>query len=232
MSVDEALLARLPEAPPTLRFYSWVEPSLSLGYRQPAPAWQERAEELGLQVVRRITGGGTVLHAGDLTYAVAAPRSCPELPGDLLGSCEWIREVLLTGLRSIGVEAQASRAREGAERLDLCFAGATGLEIELDRAKWVGSAQRRTRRGFLQHGSIRLSDDSALYAALPGECPAWPRGSAKLELVEVREALCRAFSRALGGRLELGSLAELDLNVATTRHAARLRDCLAVPPLP
>ena len=232
MCVDEALLARVPEAPPTLRFYSWAEPSLSLGYRQPAPAWRERAEELGLQLVRRITGGGTVLHAGDLTYALAAPRSCPELPADLRGSCEWIREVLLSGLRSIGVRAQASPTARGAERLDLCFAGATGLEIELDRAKWVGSAQRRTRTGYLQHGSIRLSDDSALYAALLGERLHWPRESAKLELAEVREALCRAFARALGGRLELGSLAEPDLNLARIRHATRLRDCLAVPPLP
>ncbi len=232
MSVDEALLARVPEAPATLRFYTWAEPSLSLGYRQPAPAWLPRAEELGLQRVRRITGGGTVLHAGDLTYAVAAPHSAAALPVDLRGSYQWIQEVLLAGLRSAGLQAQASQATNRADRWGVCFAAATGLEIELNRAKLVGSAQRRTRWGLLQHGSIRLSDDSALYESLLGESLAWSHGLARLIPAEVQDALCGAFRDALGGRLELGSLAEPELDVARQRYATRRRDCLAVPSLP
>lgn len=231
MSLDEALLECALEQPPTLRFYTWSEPSVSLGYRQAAPAWLERCERLSVPVVRRVSGGGAVLHAGDLTYAVITPLSVRELPGDLRGSYEWIRNVLVDGLRAAGLDVQPSRAETGAERLALCFAGATGLEIELERVKLVGSAQRRTRWGFLQHGSIRLADDSALYEALPGQSPAWSPDLEKLEPGAVQEALCQAFARALGGHLEEGTLADLDLTVATERHAARLRDRLAVPPL-
>ena len=166
MSLDEALLECALEQPPTLRFYTWSEPSVSLGYRQAVPAWLERCERLSVPVVRRVSGGGAVLHAGDLTYAVITPLSVRELPGDLRGSYEWIRNVLVDGLRAAGLDVQPSCAETGAERLALCFAGATGLEIELERVKLVGSAQRRTRWGFLQHGSIRLADDSALYEAL------------------------------------------------------------------
>jgi len=232
MSVDEAVLACAADQPPTLRFYTWVEPSLSLGYRQPPPPWLERADGMGLPVVRRITGGGTVLHSGDLTYAVAAPRSSRDLPQDLRGSCEWIREVLIDGLRAAGLEARPSPPGAGAERMGLCFAGATGLEIELDRAKLVGSAQRRTRWGFLQHGSIRLADDSGLYQAILGYSPVRSPALQKLDLAGLREELCQAFERALRGKLQLASLTELELDVARNRCAARARDRMAVPRFP
>ena len=66
MSVDEALLLCVRDARPVLRLYGWSRPSISLGYRQPEPAWLPRCQELGVDQVRRVSGGGTVLHAGDL----------------------------------------------------------------------------------------------------------------------------------------------------------------------
>jgi lipoate-protein ligase A len=230
MSVDEALLLLAPGAAPVLRLYSWREPSVSLGARQQVPPWLPRCAALGIPAVRRATGGGAVLHAGDLTYAVVAPADAPDLPHDLRGSYEWIRARLVAGLTRAGVAARASRPRPGADRLELCFAGATGYEVELEGEKLVGSAQRRTRRAFLQHGSIRLCDDSALYRALTGAAPAAakPPGLAR-EAVE--SALVESFAAALPGGLALAELSPEEHARAQERNAQRSRSPLAAPPL-
>jgi lipoyl(octanoyl) transferase len=230
MSVDESLLLYAADLGPALRLYEWREPSVSLGFRQVAPDWLARCDALGVPVVRRVSGGGAVLHAGDLTYSVAAPLDTPGLPGDLRGSYEWIRTRLVEGLVRAGLAAGASRARAGADRLELCFAGATGFEIELEGGKLVGSAQRRTRRGFLQHGSIRVSDDSALYRALTGDSPARPRLPG-LPPAALREALVASFRAALGGALELASLSTAEHACARERSAARRQSRLLAPAL-
>jgi lipoyl(octanoyl) transferase len=230
MSVDEALLLGACDSPPALRLYSWREPAMSLGFRQSPPSWLARADALGVPVVRRVTGGGAVLHAGDLTYAVAASLDTPGLPSDLRGSYEWIRARLVEGLERAGIAAAPSRPRAGAERLELCFAGATGFEVELDGEKLVGSAQRRTRRALLQHGSIRIADDSALYRAVTGETP---RGPKPLPVApeRLRLALAASFAAALAGGLELAELSPAEHRSAELRCAARRRSRLLAPPL-
>ena len=76
MAVDEVLRRSHAETggPPTLRFYQWSQPTLSLGAGQKLPEQLslERLHSLGLAVVRRPTGGRAVLHGGDLTYCVVA----------------------------------------------------------------------------------------------------------------------------------------------------------------
>ncbi len=95
MSVDEALLESSGNAPATLRLYRWTGPAASLGYRQKPPDWLGRAAALGVEVVRRCSGGGTVLHVGDLTYSVTLPSGHAGIPGDLEGSYAWIRARLV-----------------------------------------------------------------------------------------------------------------------------------------
>ncbi|HXZ86451.1 MAG TPA: lipoate--protein ligase family protein [Myxococcota bacterium] len=230
MSVDEALLLCAPGARPLLRLYSWREPSVSLGLRQRPPDWLPRCTALGIPVVRRATGGGAVLHAGDLTYSVVAPADAPELPAGLRGSYEWIRARVVDGLTRAGLAARASRSRPGADRLELCFAGATGYEVELDGEKLVGSAQRRTRRAFLQHGSIRLCDDGALYRALTGTAPAGPKPP-PLERAALVSALVASFAAALAGGLEAAELSPAEHSCARVRSAARARSALELPVL-
>lgn len=230
MSVDEALLLEAAVSGPALRFYTWRAPSLSLGYRQAAPAWLARSGELGVEVVRRVTGGGAVLHAGDLTYAVIAPPGTRGLPDDLAGSYAWIRSRLLEALHAAGFAARAARARAGAERLDLCFAGATGYEVELGGRKLIGSAQRRTPFGLLQHGSIRIADDSALYRALTGSAPA-PAPPAGIDADVLREALLESFAGALGCPLEPALLSPAERTRAEAHLTQRRRDRLAAPAL-
>ncbi len=230
MSVDESLLLCAAGAAPSLRLYTWREPSVSLGFRQAEPQWLARCDTLGVDVVRRVTGGGAVLHAGDLTYAVVASADAPELPSDLRGSYEWIRARLVAGLELAGLAASNSPARAGADRLELCFAGATGYEIELDGEKLVGSAQRRTRRAFLQHGSIRISDDAALYRALTGDSLARPRAP-ELAPDALRTALVASFSSAVAGGLELAELSTAEHEIAEQRRAARCHLRLLAPAL-
>ncbi|MEX2209091.1 MAG: hypothetical protein WEF50_22975 [Myxococcota bacterium] len=230
MSVDEALLLECGRSGPALRLYGWRAPAVSLGYRQAAPAWLERCAPLGVEVVRRVTGGGAVLHAADLTYAVVAPPGTPFLPDDLAGSYAWIRARLLEALQSGGFAARTAKAREGAARLDLCFAGATGFEVELEGRKLIGSAQRRTALGILQHGSIRIADDTALYRALTGDSPA-PPPPPGLDPKVLRDALVRSFDTALGAPLEPAVLSPAERVRAEARMAQRRLDRLSAPAL-
>ncbi len=231
MSVDEALLLHARGGAPTLRFYEWERPSVSLGYRQGVPEWLVRGGELGVDVVRRASGGGTVLHAGDLTYSVTAPIGCPDLPNGLEASYAWIREVLISGLRELGLEVTASRVVPGADRSPLCFAASTGTEIEAGMFKLVGSAQRRTPWGFLQHGSLRLRNDSELHRQLFGASPALPVLSTTVAPGEAVAALTHAFGRALGRSPRPADLSDTEDRESQIRQRQRAEDPLGVPQL-
>ncbi len=229
MSVDEALLCAVEDQTPVLRFYSWCRPAISLGYRQATPTWPSGSRPG--ELVRRATGGGTVLHAGDLSYALAAPLGCSDLPHGMRPSYEWICQVLILGLRAAGVNAAPARAVAAGARAEICFAAASGSEIESGGAKLVGSAQRRTAWGFLQHGSIRISDDRALYQSMLGSSPgSAPKGLA-CSREDLRAALIGAFREALTGRLEPGGLSDNERALTSERHVARGLDSLVVPGL-
>ena len=230
MSVDEALLCHVEQAGPILRLYRWERPGVSLGYRQPPPAWLSRCAAHDVEVVRRITGGGAVLHAGDLTYAVLAPSSGAGLPRQMRASYEWIREVLIDGLGTLGLAAAPSTPSTCGDRAEVCFAGATGMEVAVAERKLVGSAQRRVRWGLLQHGSLRISDDSALYRALMGDSPG-PPAVAGCDPGEAEAALVAAFERALGVALEPATLSPAEAAEARARRQLRLFDPLAAPPV-
>lgn len=232
MSVDEALLELATGRPPTLRLYTWSRPSLSLGYRQRDRAWLESCRVAGVEPVRRVSGGGAVLHAGDLTYAVVSPLDAGGIPAGLDASYACIRELLLEALQSLGLEAVPAPGAGGAARLGACFAGSTGQEIELTGTKLVGSAQRRVAWGFLQHGSIRLRDDGALHTALLGQSlPPPPAALARLTTDGLADAIERTFAKRVRGGLESGALSPAELIRARQRVRLRARDPLAAPPI-
>src|SRR5437870_4965016 len=79
MAIDEALwrARRAGAAPPTVRFYAWAPPTVSLGYGQPLDDHVDVAacRRLGVGIVRRLTGGSAIYHDGpdgELTYSVVA----------------------------------------------------------------------------------------------------------------------------------------------------------------
>jgi len=165
MALDEALLlGRLRYgSPPTLRFFAWSPPTISLGYGQRLDGRidERAAEDLGLGLVRRATGGSAILHEGpdlEITYSVAAGAGDFEGAGDLLDTYRWIGAGLLAGLRALGapVDMVPVQPSDLAAMPAFCFARTGSFELEVDGKKLVGSAQRRQGAAFLQHGAIML----------------------------------------------------------------------------
>ena len=228
MGVDEVLLLSAGERGwASLRFYRWRRPCLSLGYAQACEAALRTAcARVGLEVVRRATGGRAVLHGGDLTYTLAAPPEA--LPDGLRATCELVAGALVAGLRALGVDAERSDARRAHSEAFDCFQVPGLDELCAGGRKLVGSAQRRTRRGVLQHGSIRLRPDPAalrLAAGLdPGAATSLSELGCRASPQAVQAALCEAFAAVLGGRLEPGTL-----STAEVRAAQRLARTLGPP---
>jgi lipoate-protein ligase A len=173
MAVDEVLWRgrRAGTSPPTLRFYAWAPPTVSLGYGQPLAVDVCRA--LGVGLVRRPTGGSAIYHDGperELTYSVAATNADLGVGADLHASYRWIARALARGLRDLGAAVEImERRREYGPVPAFCFARTGTYELELEGRKIVGSAQRRHGTSFLQHGSIVLGLDVARVAAIfPG----------------------------------------------------------------
>jgi lipoate-protein ligase A len=164
MAVDEALLRlAMDGAPPVLRIYEWDISAVSLGYFQPAALAGTRP------FIRRYTGGGLVDHARDVTYTVAAPRAHPLGQMSTAESYSKIHEGVAAALRALGIEAVLSPDC-GEGNGDACFRKAVKFDVLHAGAKVAGAAQRRTRSGLLQQGSILLPDPAfnpALRVALP-----------------------------------------------------------------
>jgi lipoate-protein ligase A len=171
MAADEALLDEVAAgAPPALRLYRWSPPALSLGRFQPDDDVDADAcARLGVEVVRRPTGGRGLLHGGDLTYAVAMPRPVgPE--GGVDQVYRHLAAGLIAGLARLGVEAAV--ARHDGPAGPICFAGQQGADLRVGDRKVCGSAQVRRAGAVLQHGSVLLErlpfDETHLLAVRPG----------------------------------------------------------------
>lgn len=170
MALDGAVLAtsiarHRPEA--IVRVYAWARPALSIGVHTNLPeAVEARCRAAGVAVVRRPTGGGCVLHDGDVTYSVVAPdggRSVREAYG-------WVAHALSAGLATLGIDARVAD-HEGAGRPLDCFAVPTGADLAVAGRKICGSAQVRRGGWFLQHGSIPIADQRTRTAELLGSMP-------------------------------------------------------------
>jgi lipoyl(octanoyl) transferase len=167
MARDEYLLDRIERegGAPILRLYSFHPSAITIGAHQDV----SRALDLeavradSLDVARRVTGGRALLHEDELTYCVVGPRGA--LGDGLMGTYLRISEALAAALRSIGVadarvERRTRAPRPGAGTAP-CLASTTRHELAVRGRKIAGSAERLTRNGFLQHGSILLTNASA-----------------------------------------------------------------------
>lgn len=164
MAVDEAILRAVAAGsrPPTLRFYGWSPPCLSLGRNQPlADADLAACRVEGIDVVRRPSGGQAVLHADELTYSAILMQTDPRSEGGVLEAYRRISDGLLLGLEALGVAAVQAVGQRGGEHATtpICFETPSEYEVTVGGRKLVGSAQWRSRGGVLQHGSLPLSGD-------------------------------------------------------------------------
>jgi lipoyl(octanoyl) transferase len=162
MAIDEAMLETA--IVPTIRFYRWRSPALSFGYFGKFSDVAIHAAERDL--VRRWTGGGIVFHGEDLTYSVVIPASDPAFDESSIAIYKKIHLALVAALNGVGERAVVAggvdpggialwkHAAVNASGYN-CFANPVRADVMMDGRKIAGAAQRRTRRGLLQQGSIQ-----------------------------------------------------------------------------
>jgi lipoate-protein ligase A len=203
MAVDGALLeSAVDRGVATLRLYGWAEPTLSLGHFQP---WNDPGLEQTLAAlprVRRLSGGGAIVHHHELTYSCALPPQ-HELAKSPRRLYRVVHEAVLAALQELGITAalrgEPERHRDGHF---LCFLRGDPHDLLVGGSKILGSAQRRRRGAVLQHGAVLLRRSS--YAPdIPGldELCLRAPGAAKLF-----EPLSAALERVLGDTAVAGEL--------------------------
>ena len=160
MAIDEALMETA--VGPTIRFYRWRSPALSFGYFGKFSDVAICAAERDL--VRRWTGGGIVFHGNDLTYAIVIPASDPVFDESSIAIYEKIHRALADALNGVGERAVVAGgvdpdgitlSKHAAASGYNCFANPVRADVMMNGRKIAGAAQRRTRRGLLQQGSIQ-----------------------------------------------------------------------------
>lgn len=148
MALDEVLINRIAsgQSAPTLRFYRWQPSTISIGYFQSMEAEVDlnKCRELGVDVVRRQTGGGAVFHDDEVTYSMHVPLSLRILPEKILDSYAKICGALITGLKQININAHFAPLND-------IVVGDTVMQ------KISGNAQTRKQGVLLQHGTILKS---------------------------------------------------------------------------
>ncbi|MGM5488426.1 MAG: lipoate--protein ligase family protein [Nanobdellota archaeon] len=143
MALDEAILTarRKGLVPNTLRFYTWNPPCLTIGYFQSLEQEIDLEKVKDVDIVRRYTGGGAILHDKELTYSFAISER--EVPKDIVASYRMICTALVKGLERLGIKAEFKEIND----------------IIVNGKKISGNAQTRKEGIVLQHGTILLNVD-------------------------------------------------------------------------
>ncbi len=176
MAIDEAIMIAHREGlvPPTIRFYQWSPPAVSLGYFQDLQKEidVDTCKDMGIDIVRRPTGGKAVLHDKELTYSFIIRESHPLVNNSILETYKKISGGMIRGLSYLGIKAELVPLREKLRSVSLsngnkseirhsdfksiCFSVPSQYEVQVEGKKIVGSAQVRKKEIVLQHGSLLI----------------------------------------------------------------------------
>lgn len=254
MALDHALVRRAAvTGEAVLRVYAWTHPTLSLGRHQAARGIYdlESIRRSGVDVVRRPSGGGAVLHHREVTYSISAPLALVDgsEPGrhrvrDVYDGCNGL---VVDALRSLGApvvladtgvaaswDTLSAAAGEGRDRVSAaltgspCFDHPAPGEVVAGGRKLAGSAQWREGRAVLQHGSILIEDDQRMLGTLAPSRPPAPVATLRSllgrepSLGEVGQALRTALDVLLAEAGRPRS-SDLELDPFTTGMAEALR---------
>jgi lipoate-protein ligase A len=146
MGLDEALMEAVADSsPPVLRFYGWQPQAVSVGYFQglPEEVDLEACKRHGVDVVRRVTGGGAVFHQRELTYSIIMKDTHPLAGEGIQDSYRILCAALVRGLSILGLDSHFEPIN------DIITGG----------RKISGNAQTRRMGTVLQHGTIILDLD-------------------------------------------------------------------------
>ena len=168
MACDEVLVRSAAEGVASLRFYGWATPTVSLGYFQASAVRLGDLHLRSLPWVRRPTGGATLVHHHELTYAIALPAGAPwqRIAEPWMARMHRIITAALSDL-GIGKHIEAVAEHPVKHGDVLCFQQHTPSDLLCLGNKVVGSAQRKYHQALLQHGSILLAQ-SEHTPVLPG----------------------------------------------------------------
>jgi lipoate-protein ligase A len=170
MGIDEALREWTGrQGTPVVRFYEWAPATLSLGYFQNLCDRSLHTSSRDLQVVRRASGGGAIVHDRELTYSCSLPMA-GRWGADGLSLVDAFHATLCETLGAWGIAASLCRSPAPVPREAepfLCFQRRADGDLLLDGMKIAGSAQRRLQGSLLQHGSVLLRQSPAA-PELPG----------------------------------------------------------------
>jgi lipoate-protein ligase A len=166
MAADEAMMISCGSEAgwPTLRFYGWNPPAVSIGYfqRLATEIDQDVCQKLGIDIIRRLTGGRAVLHEQELTYSLVVREDEPYVPSTVTESYRFFSRAIIAGLAKMGIAAEmkSPETHKGKPRTNAsaaCFDAPSHYEVTVAGRKLVGSAQVRRAGVLMQHGSILLS---------------------------------------------------------------------------
>ncbi len=137
MALDEVLMNGVTDVP-VLRLYGWKPPAISIGYFQSIndEVDLQKCNYMGIDVVRRITGGGAVFHDSELTYSFITRK----YPQNIMESYRMICVAIVICLNKLGLEAKFAPLND----------------IVANGKKVSGNAQTRKKGTLLQHGTILL----------------------------------------------------------------------------
>jgi lipoate-protein ligase A len=142
MAIDWAVLNASSKGivPPTVRFFTWVPSAISIGYFQSLKEEVDldMCKKLGVDYVRRITGGGAVYHEHELTYSIVISESHPKVSKNIMESYSRICGALIKGLKHLDIHSDYAPIND----------------ILVDGKKISGNAQTRKSKTVLQHGTI------------------------------------------------------------------------------
>lgn len=228
MALDRAVQVACDagEAPPTLRLYTWERPTVTLGRFQRVDGIDRAlCDELGIDVVRRFTGGRGVLHDDEITYSLVA-GIVDDVPRGVAASYRHLCTALACAYGLLGVEAQLTARPRGEGSSPACYLHATAADLSLGAMKLSGSAQVWFGDTVMQHGSFTITRDVGREARIFGldETATERLAAETVTLADalghavtpdtVRQAVIDGVAQALGVELVPGQVSEKERDIA------------------
>jgi lipoate-protein ligase A len=166
MALDEKIFHRyMEDGIPVFRVYGWRSPSFTYGVSQ-KPENEidiKRCALDGVQIARRMTGGGVLLHHNEITYSLVCAKEDIGEPAAVFVSYRRTCAFLISFYRSLGLTAsfalEAGDFKNRCAPHELCSASREKYDVIINGKKIGGNAQKRKRRAVFQHGSIPISVD-------------------------------------------------------------------------
>jgi len=218
MALDQAIFESHAQGiqPPTLRVYAWRPSAVSLGrfQRVDFSVNLEACRTLGVDIVKRPTGGRAILHTEkEVTFSIAVSKQRLGTRG-VMDSYRALATAIVTSMRGLGLNARlverASPTRPPLAAQDpACFAVKARCDLIVGTSKLVGSAQVQREGFILQQNSLPLEiplEDWQGVFLRKNEAPAavglWDAAGEKISCSRVGIALRDGFAETFGVVME------------------------------